>query len=120
MTEFRTVKRNGTRRVIPMGGSGRKGIRRKARKSDISGISSTKVDRIVRGMGFKYGDEDPFDLKGDSTDFTVNGMRLDGIDEVYLGEESVSFYRSGKTVSSIFYNDLREFHPGGKGRIGGN
>lgn len=120
MTEFRTVKRNGNRRVIPIGGPRKGGIRRKAKTGDLSGLSSTKVDRIVRGMGFRYGEEDPFDLKGDSTDFTVNGMRLDGIDEVYLGEESVSFYRSGKPVSSIFYSDLREFHPGGKSRIGGN
>jgi hypothetical protein len=120
MTEFRTVQKNGKKRVIPISGARKAGIRRKARAADIAGISSTRVDRIVRGMGFKYGEEDPFDLKGNSTDFSVNGMRLDGIDEVYLGEETVSFYRSGKQVSSIFYSDLREFHPGGKSRIGGN
>jgi hypothetical protein len=119
MTEFRTVQKNGKKRVIPISGARKTGIRRKARAADIAGISSTRVDRIVRGMGFKYGEEDPFDLKGNSTDFSVNGMRLDGIDEVYLGEETVSFYRSGKQVSSIFYSDLREFHPGGKSRIGG-
>ena len=120
MTDFRTVHKNGKKRVIPISGARKPGIRRKAKTRDLAGISSTRVDRIVRGMGFKYGEEDPFDLKGNSTDFSVNGMRLDGIDEVYLGEETVSFYRSGKQVSSIFYSDLREFHPGGKSRIGGN
>ena len=47
MTEFRTVKRNGNRRVIPIGGPRKGGIRRKAKTGDLSGLSSTKVDRIV-------------------------------------------------------------------------
>ena len=120
MTDFRTVRRNGSKRVIPIHSSKSAGINRKVTAKEIRSISPVMADRVVRGSGFRSSSYDPFDFKGNPRDFSVNGMRLDGIDEVYLGEETVSFYRSGKLVSSIFYSDFREFHPGGKIRIGGN
>ena len=120
MTDFRTVRKNGVKRVIPIHSSKRTGISRKVTLQEIKSISPSVADRVVRGSGFHSDSYDPFDFKGNPQDFSVNGMRLDGIDEIYLGEETASFYRYGKLVSSIFYNDFREFHPGGKIRIGGN
>ena len=118
MTAFRTVRKNGKKRVVPV--TGRKvAIERKASPRDMMRWPPEKISRVVRLEGFGNSDDDPFEFKGPSREFSINGMRLSGINEVYLGEEAASFYSSGKEVSSVFYSDIGGFKEGGKARIGG-
>ena len=118
MTEFRTVIRNGRKRVIPV--TKRKvAPERKASTRDLMKWPPEKISRVVRSEGFRNSGDDPFEFSGSPREFSVNGMRLSGIDRVYLGEESVSFYSSGKESATVFYSDIGSFSTGGKVRIGG-
>ena len=118
MTTFRTVRKNGKKRVVPI--EKRKfSVQRRVNSRDLLKFAPQKVAKIIRSSGFENSDDDPFEFKGPSREFSVNGMRLSGINQVYLGEEAASFYSSGKEVSSVFYADIRGFKEGGKARIGG-
>ena len=118
MTTFRTVRKNGKMRVVPI--ERRKfSVQRRVNSRDLLKFAPQKIARIVRSSGFENSDYDPFEFKGPSREFSINGMRLSGINQAYLGEEAASFYSSGKEVSSVFYSDIGGFKEGGKARIGG-
>ncbi|MBX8640724.1 MAG: hypothetical protein KIS29_10355 [Thermoplasmata archaeon] len=118
MPEFRTVTRNGRKRVIPV--TKRKlAPERKASARDLMRWPPEKISRIARLEGFVNSSDEPFEFSGSPREFSINGMRLSGIDRIYLGEESVSFYSSGKESATVFYFDIGSFNTGGKARIGG-
>ena len=118
MTAFRTVRKNGKKRVVPV--TGRKlAIERKASPRDMMRWPPEKISRVVRSEGFRNSGDEPFEFSGSPMEFSINGMRLSGIDRIYLGEESASFYGSGKESATVFYSDVKRFNAGGKARIGG-
>ena len=116
--EYRTVKRNGKKQVIPIKKKSFS-VQRRATSRDLLRWPPEKIGKVVRYAGFENSDENPFDFTGNKKDFSVNGMRISDIDQVYIGEESVSFYRNGKEAASVFYSDMNSFNQGGKRRIGG-
>ena len=117
--DYRTVKRNGKKQVIPIKKKSFS-VQRKATARDLLRWPPEKIGKVIRSYGFENSDDNPFDFIGSKRDFSVNGMRLTDIDQVYIGEESVSFYRNGKEAASVFYWDMRSFNQGGKKRIGVN
>ncbi|MCL4341263.1 MAG: hypothetical protein M1431_04110 [Candidatus Thermoplasmatota archaeon] len=116
--EYRIVKRNGKKQVIPIKKKSFS-VQRRVTTRDLLKWPPEKIGKVVRSCGFENSDDDPFEFTGKKKDFSVNGMRLSDIDQVYVGEESVSFYRNGKEAASVFYSDLKGFNQGGKKRIGG-
>lgn len=119
MTRFVTVKRNGKNQAVPVNRK-RYSVSRKVTAKDLLKWQPQKIGKLVRLAGFENTDYEPFEFTGPPKEFSVNGMRLSNIDQIYLGEEAVSFYSSGNEAATVFYSDMKSFNPGGKARIGGN
>ena len=119
MTRFVTVKRNGKNQAVPVNRK-RYSVSRKVTAKDLLKWQPQKIGKLIRSAGFENTDYEPFEFTGSPKEFSVNGMRLSNIDQIYLGEEAVSFYSSGKEAATVLYSDMKSFNPGGKARIGGN
>jgi len=117
-TRFRTVRQNGKKRVVPIKRK-RYPVTRKVTSRDLLKWQPQKIGKVVRSVGFENTDYEPFEFTGSPRDFSVNGMRLSDVDTIYLGEEAVTFNSAGKEVATVFYSDVKDFHQGGKARIGG-
>jgi len=75
------------------------------------------VKKRVFQVGFRSKPSDPFNFFGSPQSFAVNMIRLGNIDEIYLGDETITFFSHGVEVASLFYHDLKYFNSGGIRRI---
>ena len=73
------------------------------------------IGQILLANGFTNDMHDPFEFRAHgSTTLSINNIRFSGVNNIYLGEESLTVQPAN---ASVFYARIKEFHIGGERRI---
>lgn len=81
------------------------------------------ADNIIRALmknGFTpsgRSQEEFFLVRSMPLNVSVNHVRINNVDRVYAGEETISFYSGGRDVAVVFYHSITAFNVGGYQRV---